>query len=178
MNLFTSHAGAQQEELLACVHPRVTPAMHDLLMKEYTREEVFEALQSIGDLKAPGPDGMPSIFYKKCWEVVGDKIVEEVLAVLHGGPMPEGWNETCVVLIPKTKNPESMKDLRPISLCNMVYKLISKVLANRLKRILPDVISPNQSAFVPGRLITDNALVAYEFLHTIRRHHLKSLTFL
>ena len=73
MNLFTSHAGAQQEELLACVHPRVTPTMNDLLMKEYTREEVFEALQSIGDLKAPGPDGMPSIFYKKCCDVVETK---------------------------------------------------------------------------------------------------------
>jgi hypothetical protein len=73
--------------------------------------------------------------------------------------MIERWNDTCVVLIPETKNPESMKDLRPISLCIVVYKLILKVLANRLKQILPEIISPNQSAFVPGRLITDNILV-------------------
>ncbi|XP_073363561.1 uncharacterized protein [Aegilops tauschii subsp. strangulata] len=79
-----------------------------------------------GDLKAPGPDGMPSVFYKKCWDVVGDNIVAEVLNVLNGGPMPEGWNGTCVVLIPKVKSPESMKDLRPISLCNVVYKTVSK----------------------------------------------------
>ncbi|XP_073355407.1 uncharacterized protein [Aegilops tauschii subsp. strangulata] len=169
LNLFTSHAGVRQDELLACIDTRVTPNMNELLQKEYTREEVFEALQSIGDLKAPGPDGMPSIFYKKCWNVVGDNIVAEVLNVLKGGPMPEGWNETCVVLIPKVKNPDSMKDLRPISLCNVVYKLISKVLANRLKQILPDIISPNQSAFVPGRLITDNILLAYECTHFIKK---------
>lgn len=108
---------------------------------------------------------MPSVFYKKCWGVVGDDIAAKVLNVLSGGPMPEGWNETCVVLIPKIKNPKCMKDLRPISLCNVVYKLVSKVLANRLKQILPEIISPNQSAFVPGRLITDNILLAYECTH-------------
>lgn len=82
--------------------------------------------------------------------------------------MPNGWNNKCVVLIPKTNNPERMKDLRPISLCNVVYKLVSKVLANRLKQILSDIISPNQSAFVPGRLITDNILLAYECTHYMK----------
>jgi hypothetical protein len=129
---------------------------------------VIEALESIGDLKAPGPDGMPSIFYKKFWDVVGEKVSKEVLDVLRGGPMPENWNDTCVVLIPKVKDPESMKDLRPISLCNVVYKIVSKMLANRLKQILPEIISPNQSAFVPGRLITDNILVAYECTHFMK----------
>ena len=92
-----------------------------------------------------------------------------MLGVLNGGPIPAGWNETTIVLIPKVKKPEQVKDLRPISLCNVLYKLVSKVLANRLKQIFPKVISPAQSAFVSGRLISDNILVAYELTHCMRQ---------
>ena len=97
--------------------------------------------------------------------MVGDSIATEVLNVLNSGPMPEGWNDTVVVLISKVKSPSRIKDLRPISLCNVVYKLLSKVISNRLKLVLPEIISDNQSAFVPGRLITDNVLIAYELSH-------------
>jgi hypothetical protein len=93
---------------------------------------------------------MPSVFYKNFWDIVGGRVLQEVLEVLNGGPMPKGWNDTTIVLIPKINNPTQVKDLRPISLCNVLYKLVSKVLANRLKHILPEVISPAQSAFVPG----------------------------
>jgi hypothetical protein len=142
-NLFSSSTGDRVEELLCHVDSRVTTQMNEALCKRFTSEEVVEALNGIGDLKAPGLDGMHSVFYKKFWEVVGEKVTEEVLAVLNGGPMPADWNDTSVVLIPKINDPESMKDLRPISLCNVVYKLISKALANRLKLILPEIISPN-----------------------------------
>jgi hypothetical protein len=123
------------------------------------------ALDSIGDLKAPGPDGMPAVFYKKFWHVVGPKVHEEVLSVLNGGSMPVGWNVTTIMLIPKLKEPESISQFRPISLCNILYKLISKVLANRLKLVVPDIISQTQSTFVSGRMITDNVLLAYEITH-------------
>lgn len=103
--------------------------------------------------------------------VVGrcDKVKNEVLGVLNGGTMPTGWNDTVIVLIPKISKPEKLKDLRPISLCNVAYKLSSKVLANRLKGILPKIISHSQSAFVPRRLIMDNVLLAYKLTHYLHQ---------
>jgi len=92
-------------------------------------------------------------------------VVREVKVFLNGGAVPKGWNKTTVVLIPKLQNPERLKDLRPISLCNVVYKIASKVLSNRLKVILLEVISLNQSAYISGWLIIDNILLAYELTH-------------
>jgi len=108
---------------------------------------------------------MPALFYKSFWETIGEDITREVRSFLSGGPMPESWNDTVVVLIPIIQNPERLKDLRPISLCNVVYRIASQVLSNRLKVSLPEIISQNQSAFVFGRLITDNVLIAYEMNH-------------
>jgi hypothetical protein len=139
--------------------------MNESLAAPFSREEVWEALKDMGDLKCLVADGMPVVFYKKFWPLVGERVKEEVLAVLNGSDMPDGWNDTVIVLIPKTSAPDKLKDLRPISLCNVVYKLISKVLANRPKLVLPEIISPSQSAFVPGRLITGNVLLAYELTH-------------
>jgi hypothetical protein len=160
--LFMSTAGTHIEEVLDCVHSRVTQEMNNSLTAQFTSEEVWGALQDMGGLKAPGADGIPVVFYKKFWALVGEKVKAEVLAVLNGAAMPQGWNDTVIVLIPKIRVPEKLKDLRPISLCNVVYKFISKVLANRLKVVLPDIISPSHSAFVPSGLITDNILLAYE----------------
>jgi hypothetical protein len=94
----------------------------------------------------------------------GDIIVA-VKTFFATGHMPEGTNDTSIVLIPKIDNPMSLSDYRPIGLCNVVYKIVSKCLVNRLRPILGGVISENQSAFIPGRMITDNALLAFECLH-------------
>ena len=135
-HLFMSCAGSHSDYVLNCVEPRFTVEMNEALMEPFTGEEIWKALESIGDLKAPGADGMPSIFYKRFWSFIGNQIKKEVLEVLNGGPMPVGWNETIIVLIPKISSPQVLKDFRPISLCNVLYKLISKVLANRLKKNL------------------------------------------
>lgn len=77
-------------------------------------------------------------------------------------------NFTCIALIPKVKNLKVVQEFRPISLYNVLYKLISKTIAKRLKKVLPEIIALSQSAFIPGRLIHDNFMVAYEVLHTMK----------
>ena len=116
-------------------------------------------------MKAPGPDGLLAIFYKTFWDVVGVRLTREVMEVLKGGRIPASWNEETIALIPKTEKPERVTYLRPISLYILVYKVVSKVLSNRLREVLPTIITPNQSAFGPGRLILDNILIAYELTH-------------
>ena len=137
------------------------------MSREFGVEEIKVVLFQMGPTKTPRPDGINALFYENFWHIVGNDVTATVLYFLNSGNMVPKINYTHIVLIPKDKSPEKkkMSDYRPISLCNVIYKIISKVLANRLKLILPQVISVSQSAFVPGRLITDNVLVAYEILH-------------
>ena len=118
-------------------------------------------------MKAPGPDGFPAGLFQRNWGFLKEDIVRVVQQFFISGCMPEGVNNTTIVRIPKVKNPHSMKDFRPISLCNVIYKIISKCLVNRLRPQLDGMISPTQSAFIPGRLISDNALIAFECMHSL-----------
>jgi hypothetical protein len=116
----------------------------------------------MGPTKAPGPNGFPALFYQTHWEFFKSEISAALRDFLEGDTILEGFCDSIIVLIPKVTNPMNLKNFRPISLCNVLYKIASKVLANRLKLILHEVIFEQESAFVPGRLITDNDLVAYE----------------
>ena len=84
------------------------------------------------------------------------------------GIMPDGVNDTVICLIPKGRNTQTLKDYRPIILCNVVYKVVSKCLVNHLRPFLEDIISVTQSAFIPGRMIMDNAIIAFECFHKIQ----------
>ena len=125
------------------------------------------ALKQMYPLKALGPDGMPPLFFQHFWPTCGDVVSITVLDFLNQGISWPNFNETHIVLISKVKEPKRVIDYRPISLCNVTYKIVSKVIANRLKKILPSIISETQSAFMHERLITNNVLVAFETMHHI-----------
>jgi hypothetical protein len=167
-NIFMSEVDALDPVMMDKIQSRVTEMMNEKLLAPFSPEDVKKAVFYIGDFKAPGPDGLHAVFYKKFWNICGEEITKEVLLALNSSTIPKGWNDTMVVLIPKIDDPELVTQFHPISLCNVIYKIISKMLAGRLKEILPEIISPMQSAFVPGRLITDNVLVAYESIHAIK----------
>jgi hypothetical protein len=128
---------------------------------------VQSAFHNMAPLKALSPDGFLAEFFQKNWNLVREDICSTIIGSLNIGILLDFLNMTHIALIPKLKNPITVSDYRPTSLCNIVYKLLSKVLANRLKKILPYIISPVQSVFVPRRLITDNVLAAYETFHTV-----------
>ena len=111
---------------------------------------------------APRPNEMPPLFHQQFWSTVDNVIIKTILDFLNASIIPHKFNETHIVLIPKVKNPKQVQDFRPISLCNVAYKLASKILANRLKSWHPNLVCENQSAFVAEKLITDNILVASE----------------
>ena len=120
-------------------------------------------------LKAPGPDGMLPLFFQHFWPKIDDKVTTTVLDFLNLGVSSPKFNKTHIVLIPKCKEPKKIIEYRPNSLCNVVYKIASKAIANKLKKILPTIISDIQSAFVHGRLIIDNILVDFKAMHHISK---------
>lgn len=167
-NLFKSN-GYGTADMLRCVETQVTTEQNSLLLAPFSGVEVKDALFDMHPDKSPGPDGMNPAFYQKFWHIVGKDVISACLAFINDCSFPVGLNDTSIVLIPKKQRPEMLSDMRPIALCNVIYKIVSKMLANRMKVVLASVISEAQSAFVPGRAITDNIIVSSEIMHFLKR---------
>lgn len=167
--LFTSSQPTNIVETVSHLPRIITDEMNMELSKELTTDEIFLALKQMHPSKAPGPDGFSPCFYQQLWPLVGNDVVKAVRSFLHSDIKMKHVNCTNVTLIPKVKSPLNMTQLRPISLCNVLYKIGSKALANRLKPLLHQFISPFPSAFVPGRLISDNSMVAFEIAHFLKQ---------
>ena len=165
--LFTTGGMLSVEECLRGLEARVSEEMNSQLLKTFTMLDVGAALKQMHPTKSPGPDGMSACFYQHSWAFVQNRVCAAILDFLNNGIFDTLINDTYITLIPKVKKPTKITEYSPISFCNVLYKFIAKVLANRLKKVLPFVISANQSAFVLGRLITDNVMVAFEALHTM-----------
>uniref|UniRef100_A0A803QP43 Reverse transcriptase domain-containing protein n=1 Tax=Cannabis sativa TaxID=3483 RepID=A0A803QP43_CANSA len=169
--LFTKANGgvAIQEILNRCVPNRLNIDDNSKLLEPFTRDEVQASMFHIHPLKAPGKDGLPGLFFQKSWDTVGKEVINACLDILNNNADCSPINETLICLMPKVPKPTKMFEFRPISLCNVVYKVVSKCLANRMKKCLNTVISANQSAFIGGRIIQDNAIIGFESLHCMRK---------
>lgn len=139
------------------------------LLMPVTNDEVKEDVFAMHPDKACGPDGLNPTFFQVFWSIIEKDVVHFFRDFMQAGELPEGVNEAVVFLIPKDKEPKSMGDLRPISLCNVLVRILPKVIANRMKKCLGSIISDKQSAFLEGKLLTDNALIAFEINHYMKR---------
>ncbi|KAL8088979.1 hypothetical protein AgCh_038659 [Apium graveolens] len=152
-----------------CIQMKISEDQNNLLLEDISTSKVKATLFSMYPDKPPGPDDITPGLYQKHWNIVGEDIVQIVRKFFDIAQINHHLHGTNITLIPKKKNLQFMTELRPISLCNVVYKVLSQVLENRLKSFIDLIISNTQSAFVPGRPIIDNIMVAYEVMHFMKR---------
>ena len=166
-SIFRTNGPSETADVITAVQPVVSMSMNEALTMEFRAKEVAKVLKQMHPKKSPGPNGMPPLFYQHYWSLVGNYVTKSVLDFLNQGISPPSFDDTHIILIPKVKNPTKITHYHPISLSNVVSRLASKVLTNRLKVLFPHIISENQSAFMSNHLITDNVLVTFETMHHI-----------
>ncbi|GJZ52154.1 RNA-directed DNA polymerase, eukaryota, reverse transcriptase zinc-binding domain protein [Tanacetum coccineum] len=134
------------------------------LIKPVSDKEIKVALFDIEDNKASGPYGYSSKFFKAAWKVVGDDTCAAIKEFFRNGKLLGEFNASIISVVPKIVSPRKVVDYRPISCCNVVYKTISKIITNRLKMVLNNLVSENQNAFILGRQISNNILLKQELM--------------
>lgn len=137
---------------------------NDLLTNPFMEDEIKEAVWSCEVDKAPGPDGFTFKFWKRYWELIKVDVIRFIKDFESSGVIAKGCNSSFISLIPKTSDPLTLKEYRPINLIGCIYKVLSKVLANRLKKVLNKIISLTQTAYVAGRSILDGPLILNELI--------------
>ncbi|WMV29911.1 hypothetical protein MTR67_023296, partial [Solanum verrucosum] len=133
--------------------PRLTGEEIEDLERNFDEEEVLRSLKQCAVDKAPGPDGFTMGFYIKCWEVVKGDIMKTFQHFYDQGRFERSFNATFIALIPKKKGAKELRDFRPISLIGSIYQILSKVLTERLKRVMSKLVNSQQLAFIKGRQI-------------------------
>ncbi|CAL1376979.1 unnamed protein product [Linum trigynum] len=142
--------------------------MNARLTMEVLPSEVRQTVFSMGSKQAPGSDGFTGKFVKAFWDIVGASVIEAVCSFFTMSKMLYSFNHTWLTLIPKVDNVETMRQLRPISLCQFVYKVITKIMVERLAGLLPQSISEGQNAFIREWQIVENILLGHELMHYLK----------
>jgi hypothetical protein len=157
--------------------PSLSPIQLEGLVKPFSVEEVIGVVEDADGNKSPGPDGFNFAFLKGVWEVVGGDVMAFMDEFHEKASLPKAFSSYFIALIPKISNPHSLGDFRPISLLGSIYKLVAKVLTNRLCLVMDSLTSKNQSAFIKGRLLVDGVLVINEVVDWVKKVKRKCLIF-
>ncbi|KAL4332409.1 hypothetical protein GQ457_07G003100 [Hibiscus cannabinus] len=139
------------------------------LSRAVSDEEIRHALFSMSPLKAPGVDGFHAMFFQKNWNTVGAAVCKGIKDIFEDCHVPAELNRTLIVLIPKVLKPCHMSQFRPISLCSVVYKAVTKIIVHRIQPYLSKWVFPNQTSFIPGRSISENIILVQEIIHSMRK---------
>ena len=149
----------------------ITPMQRSQMLQIPTPEEIKKIMFRLNPNKAPGPDGLTSGFFKAAWDTVGEEVIISTTQFFYSGFLPASANATILTLTPKFPGASKITEFRPISCLNTVYKVISRLLVRRLKIILPSLILPSQTAFVQGRLLLENTVLASELINGYHKNN-------
>ncbi|KAH1083924.1 hypothetical protein J1N35_023685 [Gossypium stocksii] len=169
ISLFSASEMGLDDHVFGLVEKKVAESMNESLLKAFLEEEIVSAVKMMEPLKVPGVNGFPVMFLQRYWHIIGPKISSYCLSILRRESQFQDINRTHIVLLPKVEKPRFLSQFCPISLCTVMYKIVAKVVVNRMSTILGEVIDEAQGAFIPGRLISDNVLIAYEIFHSLKR---------
>ena len=158
-----------QVEIFSHIPKLITQEHNQILMRPVEMQELEVVVKQMARDTAPGPDGFTTNFFQEGWAWLKDDLLTIVENSRKTGGILKAFNATFLALIPKENGTEDPGKFRPIALCNVIYKIITKVIANRLKPILPLLISPEQAGFVEGRQILDGIILVHETIHSLKQ---------
>lgn len=167
-DLFRAKTINQVQPVDLFFQPTSIEVQNNILKCIPNRDEILKTVKSLYPIKAPGPDEMSALFFQHYWDIVGNDVVTTIQNIFRRGVFPQVLDDSFIVFILKSIHFTSFNQTRPISLCNTLYKIFSKILVSLLRPLLHGLISPNRSEFVPGWWIGENSLLVQEIIHSMK----------
>ncbi|GKV32053.1 hypothetical protein SLEP1_g40686 [Rubroshorea leprosula] len=159
------------------VFKKISQDDNETLIGPFSKKEIKEAIRNCDSSKAPSLDGFNFKFVKDQWEVIKEDVVEFLQEFQENSKLVKGINNSFIVLMPKVDNPQKIEDYRPISLIGVIYKILAKILANRLKKVLNGIIGEQQMAFLKGRQLMDGVVIVNEVVEEARKKKKRAFLF-